>query len=221
MIEAKISGLEIDLQLARNKLSDTELRAPFSGVVSEKYYDNHESVLPGAAILTLVDDGSFEGDLSVTEEFVSRQKSLGAVSCRFDAAPDRVFSARLKEISTTVQKGNRSYLATIIVDASAQDGLLLGMVGMATFEMRDRSGLIWIPASALIPGERVEENPSDTATWLVDPETLVLERRGIRVGQFEDDRVEVLEGLTGGETIVAAGARFLKDGQKVRLPATE
>lgn len=217
MVKAKISGLEIDLQLARNKLSDTSLYAPFSGVISERFYDVHESVLPNVAILTLVDDSSFQGDLNVSEDFVARQNAVEQVTCVFEALPGKSFSAQLLETSTTLQTGNRSYLATLRINASPDDGLLIGMVGVATLQWNDRNDLIWIPTAALIPPDSTPTDHDSSNVWIINTDTLQLQRRAVRVGRLENDRVEILEGLREGETIVAAGARFLTDGQTVRL----
>ncbi len=225
MAKAKIAGLEVDLELARNKLSDSRLTAPFSGVVSEKFFDNHETVVPGVAILTLVDDGSFEGELSVSEEFVARQGDVESIECAFEALPGKIFPASVKQTSSSVQKGNRSYLATLTIDAKPEDGLLIGMVGVATMRLRDSDDFVMIPASALVadPSRTIEEETGsyspDSSVWTIDPETETVVRRAVKVGVFVNDQVQILEGLSGGERIIAAGARFLTDGQKVQIAA--
>ena len=52
-------------------------------------------------------------------------------------------------------------------------------------------------------------------------DTLAIARRSVTVGATVGDKVRILSGLSGGETIVGAGARFLSDGQKIRLPEEE
>ncbi len=223
MMKAKIEGLKIDRELAANKLEDTKLIAPFSGVVSEKFYDNHESAIPGLGILTLVDDASFEGELSVSEEFVARQGDIRSIVCTFESLEDKTFTATLKQTSSSVQKGNRSYLATLKLDATPEDGLLVGMVGVATMELQSADDFVLIPVSALIAGnsepvkEDLGETIRDSSVWVVDKETSTVVRRGVKIGVFVNGQAQVLEGLKGGEAIVSAGARFLVDGQKVAL----
>ncbi|MCF0233394.1 MAG: HlyD family efflux transporter periplasmic adaptor subunit, partial [Thermoguttaceae bacterium] len=152
MMRAKIAGLEIDKQLAENKLADTLLLAPFSGTVSEKYFDAFETVAPGVALATLVDDASFEGELSVSEEIVARRAEIRRIECEFDALPGKTFEAMLKEIASAPRKGNRSYLATIKLDAAPADGVLLGMVGVAKLTLAKETPYVEIPCAALIPG---------------------------------------------------------------------
>ena len=220
VMRAKIAGLEIDLQLAENKLKDTTLVAPFSGVVTEKFFDNHETIAPGVTIVTLVDDKSFEGELSVTEEIALRVGDVQKVECSFEAVPDRVFSATIKEASTSVRKNTRSYLTTISIDASEGDGVLIGMAGIAKLTLADPNSSMFVPVSALVVGADKDGNaaPKTTNVWIVDKDSLTISRRVVKIGDTVDDRAEILEGLSGGETIVGAGARFLTDGQKIRLP---
>ncbi len=215
MTKAKIAGLELDRDLAKNKLEDTKLIAPFSGVVSEKFFDNHETILPSVAILTLVDDGSFEGELSVSEEVVARQGDVQSIECTFETLPDKVFPASVRQTSSSVQKGNRSYLATISIDAKPEDGLLIGMVGTAKMTLKDSHDFYLIPSSALVaPNEESEEG--DSSVWIYDSTANSISRRSVKVGVFINDQAQILSGLNGGETIVSAGARFLTDGQSVR-----
>ena len=219
MTKAKIAGLMLDRDLAKNKLEDTKLLAPFTGVVSEKFFENHETVLPGVAILTLVDDCSFEGELSVSEELVARQGDVQSIECTFETLPDKVFPASVRQTSSSVQKGNRSYLATISIDAKPEDGLLIGMVGTAKMTLMESHDFYLIPSSALVPLSDGSDD-GDSSVWIFDSATNSISRRNVKVGVFINDQAQILSGLKGGETIVSAGARFLTDGQEVR-PVSE
>ena len=192
MIKAKIDGLEIDRQLAENKLSDVTLTAPFAGLVSEKFVENHESVAPGLPIVTLVDDRAFEGELNAPEELPLRSDEIESIECVFDSIPNRTFAATLKRSSTAPQKGNRSYLTAISVDVTPEDGALVGMVGVAKIRFKTSDASAFIPTSALARGE----NEDESAVWVVDPTSGVVSRKVVEV---------------------AAGARFLTDGQVVSI----
>ena len=212
MIKAKIDGLEIDLQLAENKLSDVTLTAPFSGLVSEKYVENHESVAPGAPIVTLVDDRAFEGELNAPEEIPLHSDEIESIECVFDSIPNRAFSATLKRSSTAPQKGNRSYLTAISVDVTPEDGALVGMVGVAKIRFKTTDAVATIPTASLIRGDGAE-----SAVWVVDPKSGAVSKRVVEVGDFDGEKVAIRSGLTAGDQIVAAGARFLTDGQVVSI----
>jgi len=219
MMKAKIAGLEIDLQLAQNKLNDTVLKAPFDGIVSEKYVDNYETIIAGVAVLNLVDDSSFEGELSVSEDFVSRQSQVQKVECVFEALPGKVFTATIRQTSTSVQKGNRAYLATLTIDAKPEDGVLIGMVGTANVSFKESDAYVTVPVSSLVANEGDSKNES--AVWIVNEDGTSIERRAVKVGALVDGKAQILDGLKSGERIVAAGAGFLTDGQKIRVQNEE
>lgn len=227
-MEAKIAGLVIDLELAKNKLADTELKAPFDAVIAEKYFDNHETVAPGLPVLELVDADAMEATLNVSEDIVRQQALIEKIECRFSSIPDQVYPAAVKEVGQTVQRGNLAYPLTVRIDLAA-DGdekhLLPGMVGTAFVTIKGDQKSVTLPAAALIPGDGKKGEGADdqdnagrleSAVWLYNAHNGALTRRPIRVSAFTEEGALVAEGLSGGETIVSAGARFLVEGQKVR-----
>ena len=141
------------------------------------------------------------------------------IECRFEAIPGKTFDATIKETSTTVQKDTRTYLMTISVDATEEDGALLGMVGTARIDFKISDGAIYVPTSSLVVGTDDSGEPSASAThvWLIDASSKTLSRRAVEVGDSADDRTRILSGLEGGEMIVGAGARYLSDGQEICL----
>lgn len=222
MMEAKIAGLNVDLKLAKNALADTLLKAPFHGSISEKYFDNHEMVAPGVPVLTFIDSESIEASLSVPQEIVLRKDQIRKIECRFDSIPDRIFSATIKEIGKSVQQGNLSYPLTIIIaiPKECEGKLLSGMSGTAQIFLAVSDPVYRIPPSAILPLDIGKESRI-SSVWLVDPKTETIRRAQIQIGIFSDEGVVVESGLKAGDLIVVAGARFLTDGQKIRLEKRE
>ncbi|MDD3586115.1 MAG: efflux RND transporter periplasmic adaptor subunit [Thermoguttaceae bacterium] len=222
MMNAKIAGLNIDLQLARNKLGDTTLKAPFDGTVSEKYFDNHEVVLPGAAIISLTDAREIEATLSIPQEIVLRKGDIEQIQCEFETFSGRLV-ARIKEIGQSVQSGNLSWPMTIGITLPTEKGeqkILPGMTGTAYLEMKSSNETFSLPNAALIPGT-AGTSTDESAVWLVNAETGTVTRQVIKTGALSKDGVVVELGLKPGDKVVVAGARFLKDGQQVRLEGAQ
>ncbi|MDO5566496.1 MAG: efflux RND transporter periplasmic adaptor subunit [Planctomycetia bacterium] len=220
MMNAKIAGLNVDLQLAKNKLGDTILKAPFDGTVSEKYFDNHEVVLPGAAIISLTDAREIEATLSIPQEIVLRKGDIAKVECEFETFPGRLV-ARIKEIGQSVQSGNLSWPMTIgITLPEGEQKILPGMTGTAYLEMKSVNETFSLPNAALIPST-AGTSTDESAVWLVNTETKTVGRCVVKTGALSKDGVVVESGLKPGDKVVVAGARFLKDGQQVRLEGTQ
>lgn len=220
MMNAKIAGLNVDLQLARNKLADTTLKAPFDGTVSEKYFDNHEVVLPGVAILSLTDAREIEATLSIPQDIVLRKGDIAKIECEFETFSERLV-AHVKEIGQSVQSGNLSWPMTIGISLpGGEQKILPGMTGTAYLELKSERETFSLPNAALIPGisGRATE---ESAVWLVDPATQTVGRQKVKTGMLSRDGVVVESGLKPGDKVVVAGARFLKEGQKVRLESEQ
>ncbi|MBQ1454351.1 MAG: efflux RND transporter periplasmic adaptor subunit [Thermoguttaceae bacterium] len=215
-MEAKIAGLNVDLKIAENKLGDTILKAPFDGVIAEKFCDNHETIAPGAAIVEIVDIDSMEATVNLPEEVVRRRENIETLVCRFDSLPDQTFPATIKEIGRTPRRENLSYPMTIKVDmsqAKSTEPLLSGMVGTVSITLKSPGGEIIIPSSALVSAET-----GASAVWLFDSAGSKVTSRAVEVSAITDAGAVISGGLSGGETIVTAGARSLEEGQPVRLP---
>ncbi len=221
MMEAKIAGLNIDLTLAKNKLKDTELKAPFDGTISEKFYDNHEMILPGLPVVSIANTKLMEATLSVPRDIVLRQENIKGVECEFSIPENVKFSARIKEIGQSVQQGTLSYPMTVIIDLAQRSGTILsGMTGTATISITGNEKTFFVPTSSIITA-----NPNDlskeTCLWLVDKEQQTVSRKTVKVGTITDKGVTIESGLNPGDIIVTAGARFLTDGQKIRMEKVE
>ena len=218
-MRAKIAGLEVDLKLAENKLSDTDLKAPFNGVVSQKFFDNFETVAPGIAVLELVDAAGLEATLNVPEEIVLRKDAISKIECEFQGMPGAVYEGSVKEIGQTPRSGGLSYPLTVTLGkkTGGTDGqeLIPGMSGTATIFLTGDSATITLPSAALVPeGTGAANSETESAVWLVADGKI--QKRAVRVKAFTRDGAVVEDGLSGGETIVSAGARFLHEGEAVR-----
>lgn len=217
-MEAKIAGLKVDLTLAKNKLADTELKAPFGGVIAQKFFDNHETVAPGIPVLEIVDSEGIEATLNVPEDIIHRQGDIQSIICRFSGlSTENAFPAAIKEIGQTVQQGNLAYPLTVRLESvhdQAGNKILPGMTGTATLVLKSANRSTVIPTAALIPAAGPE--PEKSAVWVFEAATGTIRRQPVQIAEFTPDGAVIASGLSGGETIVSAGARFLADGQSVR-----
>ncbi|MDO5555006.1 MAG: efflux RND transporter periplasmic adaptor subunit [Planctomycetia bacterium] len=216
MAEAKIAGLNIDLDLAKNALKDTELTAPFSGTIAEKFRDNHEAVVPGLPVFSLTSPNSIEASLSVPKEIVLRKEDIRKLECEFENGTTNRYPAELKELGQSVQQGNLAYPMTVAVTLSpGKSEVLPGMAGTLYMELSPGSTEFWVPTSALLPGEQRDKSER-SAVWVVREDN-TLEKRAVTTGPLNEKGIRIDAGLSPDDRIVSTGARFLKEGQRVRI----
>ena len=196
-------------------LKDTQLKAPFSGVIEAVYVDNYERVQSGQPILRLVDPRTTTVKFTLPEGALS---SLADASTRFTVEFDNYrthpFLARLKEYAKTSSDASGFPVSLTLEEV---DTLLYrispGMSCTITMLTADnRPDAVTLPVSAVYAP--IGDGPF---VWVVDSDQRV-RCREVGLGElYGRDRVIVREGLRPGEQVVTAGVYQLRQGDQVRI----
>ena len=207
---ADLASAEADEGLARLNLSYTTVTAPFAGVVTQRLVDPGENVSLGTAVYTLVDVDPLLARVHVpSREF--RQLQLDqAVQLRLDSTRAQL-TGRIKLISPVIDPASGTIKVTVEVSdypAGTRPGDF-AEVRIVT-ELR--------PAALLVPRTAVVTEKGETVVYVaVGVEKVKAERRLVEVGFTDEDRAEILSGVTAGERLVVKGQRSLKDGQPLHI----
>ncbi len=211
-----------ELENARKALRDTELRAPFAGIVAKTLVENFANVKAKQDVVTLQDPSWTEIQVAVPEtdailaapgltlaERTERVNPQVVVS----SIPDRKFEAKISEFSTTADPVSRTYEVTLIFEGPKDVSILPGMTGhvsVTTNTGRDGSSGVRIPVSSV-----ASDDASNSFVWIVLADMRV-KRRSVTLGEMTGDRVQIKSGLASGERIALSGIHYLRDGLLVR-----
>ena len=218
---------EANLRIVEKNLSDTILRAPFSGRVARKYVERFQNVQAKEPILLLQDDLHLEIDVSLPEAAVLRiGRSMDAqtlngllkpVVAISSLPPDTTFPARLQELATAADPTTRTFDATFAFAAPSEVLILPGMTALVrTSATIDELGAgVAIPASST-----VIDASGASSVWRVDRDTMEVHRVAVELGELSGDSVAVERGLEPGDLIAASGANQLREGMQVRSSET-
>ena len=229
-IVARISGLreqikvaDRQIDLAKTDLDNTVIRAPFSGVAISKDAQAGEMVSPVSAgggftrtgICTIVDMRSLEVEVDVNENYINRVRSEQDVVVILNAYPDWEIPA---QVITTVPTADRQK-ATVLVRIGFKklDARILPDMGVKVNFLREE-GDQSTPAArptTLVPKAAVRTDNGQSVVFVVTGETV--ERRAVKVGGADGDRLEVLAGLNPGDRVVVSPPATLAAGSKVRV----
>ena len=212
---AAVKNLKASLQIARHRLEDTRLRAPFDCIVSTKHIENHEMVQAGQTVLGVLDISSLEIEISVPENDLARERLEKGqqAAVEFASLPGKGFAAKLKEWSTSPDPSTRTYSVTFAFAVPEDIQVLPGMTGELfwTKKVGDVTG-ISVPVSAVI-----SDGQGGSMVWVFSSESSTPRKRTIQTGELMGaDRVAVTSGLNPGESIISAGAAFVTEGMKLR-----
>ena len=223
---AQVGTAEARLLSAEAILDYTVVRAPIDGVVIERNIEVGEMVAPGGftsqqstgSIVRIADPTSLEVEADINESYIAQLRLGQPASIRVDAVPDFDYSGTLRQIVPTADRQRAVVQVKVSID-NRDFRLVPDMSCTVTFleEGIDETELVQ-PPKLLVPDESVQYAGGAAFVFRVDDGAL----RRIRVvlGESSDGRVEVLEGVSGGETIVSRDVDSLDDGQRIRVSGT-
>jgi RND family efflux transporter MFP subunit len=215
MAKAMVLGAEVSLE-------NTLIRAPFDGTVLTKNADIGEMVVPMAAsvgsksaVVTIADMGSLQVEADVSESNIERIVTGQVCEITLDAYPGTRYESYVDKIVPTADRAK----ATVMVKVAFKkyDGRVLPEMGAKVLfltkpsdpTMLQAKPLLAIPSSALVERDgkklvfRVVDNVASAVTVIT--------------GRELTGYIEILDGLTPGEKVIAKVSEFIKDGVKVKV----
>lgn len=190
-----------------NQLDYSLLRADKPGVISAITAEMGQVVSAGQPVLTLVQDGEREVEISVPENRIEEMRKAQQIKVTFWALSNVATDGSVREISPMADPVTRTYKVRISL-LNPPPEIKLGMTAAVTLLSSNTQQTVTIPLAAIY------QNGDTPAVWVVTGNTIIL--RPIKIGQFGDGTIQVLEGLRQGDRIVTAGVQKLKEGQKVK-----
>jgi len=192
-----------------NQLDYSVLYADKAGVISSITAEAGQVVTAGQSVITIVQDGEREVEISVPENRIDEFRQMGQLKVTFWALPAVRVDAAVREIAPMADAVSRTYKVRVSLLNPPQE-VKLGMTSTVTV------GNMGNPqVAAYIPLAAIYQNSDTPGVWVINNESVTL--RPIKIGAFGDGKVQVLEGLQNGDVIVTAGVHKLKEGQKVRI----
>jgi RND family efflux transporter MFP subunit len=193
-------------ELATKTLSDATVRAPFSGMVSERFVSVGEYVQPPTRVATLVELDPLRLQLTVGEADVGRIHDQQEVQFAVEAYGDQRFKGAVKYIDPTVRSSTRDMIVEATVP-NPDHRLKPGMFATAYVELADQP-IVSVPKSAI--------KQDAAATRLFAVVNGAVEERLVQVGPERNGWVAVLDGLKTGEKVVVNPGDQVKDGVPVK-----
>ncbi|MCI0749878.1 MAG: efflux RND transporter periplasmic adaptor subunit [Nevskiales bacterium] len=195
------------LQLARVRLEQRTVRAPFAGILGFRQLSQGALVQPGSPIVSLDAVDTLRVEFSVAETQLGELATGASVDVRAAAWPDRVFNGTIRAIGSRVDEVTRAVPVQALLD-NRNGTLKPGMLLMVTAASRPRAAL-FVPESAVTPDQ------SRQFVWRVDPDGTA-QKVDVTLGARLPGWVEVVDGLAAGERVVVEGQARLQPGVLVR-----
>ncbi len=211
---------QADVAQAETMLNYGQLVAPYDGVIVKRHVDQGHFVQPATSpgstpLLSLASMDKLkvcvdlpEAEAAFVDAGYADANAGDPLTIRSPSMRDQQLQARVTRSSWQLDAENRSLTVESEIEA-AKSGLLPGTYVNVSILLEQRDDVLTLPIAAIV------RNGNETSCKLVIDKKIVT--RPIKLGLRVGDEVQILEGLTGTETVVQARAATLQDGQEVEV----
>ncbi len=203
--QANVQAAEAGRQETLTRLSQTEVRAPVSGLITSRSVVLGQIVQPGAELFRLVRQGQLELNAQVPE--AELQALRAGMPARVTLSEVGELVGTIRVVTPQVDPQTRIGLARISLPA--RGGVRTGMFGTATIAVAAAPTLT-------VPQAAVVFRDGAAGVFVLDRGARARFRR-VTTGERREQQVAVLSGLAAGERVVLDGAGFLGDGDLVTV----
>jgi RND family efflux transporter MFP subunit len=207
--QAQLDAAQAQLRLAEDQLSYTVLVADAPGVVTAVGAEPGEVVSPGRMIVQLARQGGRDAVFDVPEQLIRTGPRDPVVEVALSNEPQVTATGRVREVAPQADPATRTFQVKVGL-ITPPDTMRLGSTVIGRIRLVAAPGME-LPASALTGSN------GSPAVWVVDPKSLAVSLRAVKVAQYDPATIVISEGLETGELVVTAGVQTLHPGQKVRL----
>lgn len=205
--EGRLERARRALDLARNQLDYSDLKADADGVITATLAEPGQVVALGQAVARLARDGEKEAVVALPETWLAEARKARA-SVRLWSDKDRSFSATLRELSPQADTATRTYAARFTIK-DADDTVAFGMTATVTLAKPAEDRVAKVPLAAVL------NRGTGPSVFVVD-ESGALAARPVQIASFTEESALVTGGIRDGERIVTLGVQKLEAGRKVR-----
>jgi len=199
------------------------VRAPFDGVVIAKAAQPGEIVSPMAAgggftrtgIGTIVDMDSLEVEVEVGEAFIGRVKPGMPTETVLNAYQDWKIPGKVIAIIPAADRGKATVKVRVGLDAKGDARIVPEMGARVGFLEEAKPVQADVKPGVLVPAAAIVERDGKDVVFAMDGDAV--QQRAVKIGRSLGDDREVLEGLSGGDSVVLDPPEQLADGSRVRI----
>ena len=194
------------LEYHQARLNDTEIQAPFDGMVVKRSRESGDVVVPGSSVLTLISTDELWIRAWVDETEMARLQAGQSARVVFRSEPDRSYRGTVIRLGREADRETREFIVDVRV-LELPTNWAVGQRAEAFIEVAQKEDVV------LLPAELVVNRDGEAGVFVDDKEVAVWQK--LVLGLRNRDAVEVLEGLQAGDPVIKP-RESLRNGRRVR-----
>ena len=220
-LQRAVTVAQDQLNIAKNGVDNTVIRAPFTGVIVDKAAQPGEMISPISAgggsirtgIGTLVDMDSLEVQVDVNEAYIGRVTPKMPVEAVLNAYPDWKIPAEVIAIVPTADRSKATVKVRIAL--KQHDARIVPDMGVRVSFLETANPNVVAVPKVMIPASAVHQDGTQAIAFVLKDHKA--ERRALRLGANIGEDRQVLAGVQAGEQVIVDAPDSLKDGDTVKL----
>ncbi|MDD5015672.1 MAG: efflux RND transporter periplasmic adaptor subunit [Atribacterota bacterium] len=211
-VEAQVRQTKAALDMAKYQLKNTQITAPISGKVTAITVSSGEMISPSVPLLSIIDVSRIFVKVGISEKDISKIKEGQTVNIEIDAFPEEKFQGKVVSKGVAVDQISKTLEVKIEILQPETD-IPVGVFARGDILVKTTQDALIIPSGAL--------TRKKDAIYVYVIEEGIARQKEVFLGIIQDERVEVLKGLSEKEEIVVVGNQELEDGLKVDVLGKE
>lgn len=203
LTRAKVRKAQAALESINKQISDSKLKAPMSGTITKKMFDQGEQVSPGTPVIAMLKQDNYEIEVLISEADIAKIKKGDSAIVTLDAfGYEQEFAAKVKFIEpaeTTIQDVVY-YKVTVLFDnfdKVKSAGIKPGMTANVTITTAEKNNVLLAPMRAIV------ERNGDGKFIRVLGQDSALQEQPVKTGLRGDGgNIEILSGVEAGTEVV-------------------
>ncbi len=203
----QVNSLKADIGILETSISKTVVRAPFSGKLGLKNISPGAYVSPASIIAVINQTNQLKLDFTVPEKYIDKIKTGQSVTFTFEGSRKQL-GAKVIATESNINESTRSL--TVRASVTGKDnGLLPGSFAKVQLSFDPDTNALLIPTQAVLPqarGKKVILYKGGTAIFA-----------DVTTGVRDSARVQIIDGLKAGDTILVTGLLSVRPEAKVQI----
>ena len=208
--KAELARARAEREQAQEDLADTQVRAPFAGVISEKQITLGEQVAPGTLLFRLADLTVVKLLIRISVDDIDFLRPGIKTDVSVSGLPG-IFQGRVEHIGPRADTETRTFPVEVLIENQGSKQLLPGMFARAIIPVRT------YPKAILIPRTSVLSENGAPIVFIADMKRSTAHRRPVTIARTFGSRHLIHEGLQDGDLLIITGQRLLQDGAVIRV----
>lgn len=210
LVTTDYEKLMADIELVKSNIAQTELRAPFDGVVGLRSVSEGAYTSPTTVITKLTKRSPLKIEFSIPENYASEVKNGTPIVFRLTSSEGTMetYKATVYAVESKLEESTHT-LKVRALYPNESESIVPGRLASIEITRREIKDALAIPSEALIP-----EMGKDIVYLYKDG---VAQRAEVKIGLRTESQVQILEGVNVGDTLITSGVMQLREGMKVTI----